>query len=89
MASELNVRWGWGAGAHTAHRTSTSRHRVYLNLHIGNPCRSAASQEAGMGVFTSVPWKKGSRGGGAEGKMKLVNAIFFKRLPVASHVPLP
>ena len=84
-----NARWGRGAGARTAHRTSTSRRRLYSNSHVGNPCRSVASQEAGVGVFESAPWKKGSRGGGAEGKTKPANAIFFKRPPVASHVPLP
>ena len=84
-----NARWGRGAGARTAHRTSTSRHRVYSNSHVGNPCRSVASQEAGVGVFASAPWKKGSRGGGAEGKTKPASAVFFKRPPMASHVPLP
>ena len=42
-----------------------------------------------MGVFASAPWKKGSRGGGAEGKTKPASAVFFKRPPMASHVPLP
>ena len=84
-----NARWGRGAGARTAHRTSTRKHKVYSDSQMTASCRSVASQEAGVGVFASAPWKKGSRGGGAEGKTKPANAIFFKRPPVASHVPLP
>ena len=84
-----NARWGRGAGDRTAHRTSTSRHRVYSNSHVGNPCRSVASQEAGVGVFASAPWKRGSRGSAAEGQTFSLNAIFFTRPPRPSHVPLP
>ena len=54
IISLRNARWGRGAGARTAHRTSTSRHKVYSDSHVTAPCRSVASQEAGVGVFESI-----------------------------------
>ena len=40
-----NARWGRGAGARTAHRTSISRHRVYSDSHVDGCCRLVASTE--------------------------------------------
>ena len=84
-----NARWGRGAGARTAHRTSTSRHKVYSNSQVTASCRSVASQEAGVGVFASAPWKRGSRGGGAESEKFSAKSILGTRPRIPSHVPLP
>ena len=85
-----NARWGRGAGARTAHRTSTSRHKVYSNSHVGNPCRSVASQEAGVcgcvrvGVMEEREQRRRCRGPKVSAK-----SILRRRPPVASHAPLP
>ena len=60
----------------------------YLHVHIDSPCSVVASTEAVKGVFVSAPWKRGIRGGNAEGEKFSVNAIFVRRPPVASHAPL-
>ena len=84
-----NARWRMGAGARTAHRTSTGRHRFQSALHVDNSSRSVASKEAGKGVFESAPWKRVSRGGAAEGTKLPMYAIFFMGPPIPPHMPLP
>ena len=87
-----NPKCAMGTGgwcSYGASDASTSRHRVYSHSHVDNSCSVVASTEAAKGAFDSAPWNRGSRGGAAEGKTLSLNAIFFRRPPIPSHVPLP